>query len=130
MLCTLLSVLWRTAERTAYNNKARDDRVMAKTVLVSYLDNNKRIVLPSEKSECDLRDQYLTQFKFERNVPLNVTFQRFDVEWNEYVDLDDTEEIRHKDKLKAVVTPLISSNTCEGSISSSHSAKVRYRLDL
>ena len=34
-------------------------------------------------------------------------FQRFDVEWNEYVDLDDAEEIRHKDKLQAVVTPLI-----------------------
>ena len=30
--------------------------------------------------------------------------------------MDDTEEIRHKDKLKAVVTPLISCNTPEGSI--------------
>ena len=91
-----------------------DDRVMARTILVSYLDNNKRIVLPSEKSEGDLsylKDQFLTQFKFERNVTLKVTFQRFDSEWNEYVDLDDTEEIRHKDKLKAVVTPLISCNT-------------------
>ena len=104
-----------------------DDRVMARTVLVSYLDNNKRIVLPSEKLEGDLsylKDQFLTQFKFERNVTLKVTFQRFDSGWNKYVDLDDTEEIRHKDKLKAVVTPLISCNTSEGSISSSHSGKV------
>ena len=42
--------------------------------------------------------------------------------------MDDTEEIRYKDKLNAVVTPLISSNTCEGSISSSYSAKVRVPL--
>ena len=59
-------------------------------------------------------------------MTLKVTFQHgFDSEWNEYVDLDDTEEIRHKDKLKAVITPLISCNMSEGSISSSHSGKVR-----
>ena len=89
-----------------------------KTVLVSYLEKNKRIKIPPEQSESDLdylRREFLVQFKFEANVNLDVTFQRFDSDWNEFVDLEEADEICDKDKLKAVVTPILAQETPEGS---------------
>lgn len=62
-----------------------------------------------------LRREFLVQFKFEANVKLDVTFQRFDSDWNEFVDLEDADEICDKDKLKAVVTPILAQETPEGS---------------
>ena len=47
-------------------------------------------------------------FSFDRNVKLCITFQRFDADWNEFVDLEIGDEINHKDKLKAIVSPLLS----------------------
>ena len=38
---------------------------------------------------------------------LQVTFQKFDKEWEEYVDLESPAVLCHNDKLKAVVTPLL-----------------------
>ena len=86
----------------------------AKTVLLSYQEKNKRVVIPSGKSEsdlCFLNNQFIAQFNFDLNVKLDITFQRFDSEWNEYVDLEDTDKINDKDKLKVVVTPLPSGET-------------------
>ena len=78
-----------------------------KTVLVSYLEKKKRITIPSENSESDLdylKREFLTQFKFEPNVKLDITLQKFYADWpNDYVDLEDTDEIEDRDKLKAVV---------------------------
>ena len=34
-----------------------------------------------------------------------ITFQRFDPEWDDYVDLDLTSKIENKDKLNAIVIP-------------------------
>ena len=90
-----------------------------KTVLVSYLEKKKRMVIPPEKSESDfeyLKCEFLTQFKFEQNVKLNITFQKFYTEWpNDYVDLEDTDEIEDKDKLKAVVIPILTQEMPEAS---------------
>ena len=89
-----------------------------KTVLLSYLEKNKKITIPASTPKSDLeylREIFLTSFKFESNVLLDVTFQRFDAEWNEFVDLDNGDEVCHKDKLKAVVTPILAQDTPETS---------------
>lgn len=90
-----------------------------KTVLVSYLEKKKRITIPSEKSESDLeylKREFLTKFKFESNVKLDITLQKFYADWpNDYVDLEDTDEIEDRDKLKAVVVPILTQETPEGS---------------
>ena len=96
----------------------------AKTVLLSYLEKNKRIVIPSEKSESDLRylnNQFIAHFNFESNVKLDITFQRFESEWNEYILY--TDEINNKDKLKVVVTPLLGGETPTRCISGSFKDK-------
>ncbi len=36
-----------------------------------------------------------------------VTFQRFQTAWDEYVDQEQDSEVHNKDKLKLVVTPLL-----------------------
>ena len=36
-----------------------------------------------------------------------VTFQRFDPKWNKMVDLDEEAVVNDKDKLKALVTPIL-----------------------
>lgn len=70
--------------------------------LVTYLERNKiKIPVSSKKSFAR------KFFKFESNVNLLITFQCFDGEWDEYVDLDEDCALAHKDKLKAVVSPML-----------------------
>ena len=81
---------------------------MAKVVLVFHLEKNKKISIPLHKSEWDieyLRREFLKHFFFEQNVKLQITFQHFDPEWEEYVDLEEDAVVHHKDKLKVIVTP-------------------------
>ena len=82
-----------------------------KAVRVAYLERNKVLKLPVSEanfSELELLEtQFRREFLFDQdadNVGLTVTFQRFDPEWEEYIDLELDAEIKHKDKLKAVVT--------------------------
>ena len=51
--------------------------------------------------------EFMREFSFESNVNINVTFQRFDPEWDEYIDLEPGSTPNHKDKLLAVVTPTL-----------------------
>ena len=88
-----------------------------KTVLLSYLERNK-ITIPANTPKSDLeylREIFLTNFKFESNVLLDITIQRFDAEFNDFIDLEDGDEVFHKDKLKAVVTPILAQDTPEPS---------------
>ena len=79
-----------------------------KAVLVSYLERQKVLKIDAHKiSDVKfLALEFRKQFAFNSNVNL-VTFQRFDSEWGEYVELESDDEIEHKDKLKAVVTPFL-----------------------
>lgn len=73
-----------------------------KMVLVSYLEKNN---IPPEQTESDLdylRSEFLGQFKFEANVKLDVTSQIFGME-----QVGGHGRICDKDKLKAVVTPIV-----------------------
>ena len=78
-----------------------------KSVLVSFLDRNKVIKLPCESEEGDiplLKREFRKEFAFEKHVAVDVTFQRYDHDWNEFVDLNDDEKVGNKEKLKVVVT--------------------------
>lgn len=78
-----------------------------KSILVSFLERNKVIRCPADSEEGDvsfLKREFRKQLSFEKHVAIDVTFQRFDSEWEEYVDLDDDETVSNKEKLKVVVT--------------------------
>ena len=95
---------------------------MAKVVLVSHLEGNKKISIPQRKSEGDieyLRREFLKHF--EKNVKLQITFQHFDRVWEEYVDLEEDAVMHHKDKLKAIVLLKLSDSAPTASTSGSHS---------
>ncbi len=84
-----------------------------KTVLLSYLDRNKKVIIIKDQSESAF--QYLRRkvlelfdFKTEGNLKLGIIFQEFDEEFGEYIDIEQQEEcddlIQDKQKLKVVVT--------------------------
>lgn len=63
-----------------------------------------------DSAESDLKfltKEFRREFKFDSNVDLVVTFQHFDSEWREYIDLEADSSVCHKDKLKVIVTPLL-----------------------
>ena len=82
----------------------------SKTVLLVYQENRKKVLIPKEKATSDLKfleSSFRTLFKFEKQVNLVISFQRFDKAFNEFVDLDDDEELRDLEKLSVVVTPVL-----------------------
>ncbi len=84
-----------------------------KVVLVSYLERNKIIRIPHHSRSNELiylTKEFKKMFLFGENVNLQVTFQKFDVEWEAYIDLESPVILFHRDKLKAVVTPLLEDN--------------------
>ena len=90
-----------------------------KSVLVSFMERKKIVKIDVEKQMSDvefLSQEFRKEFCFESNVNVVVTFQRFDPEWGEYVDLEPDSVLNHKDKLLAVVTPILvtpSASSCE-----------------
>ena len=87
-----------------------------KSILVTYLERNKIFtLLPRRSGDAAsdvtiLEELFRKEFKFDSNVSLEITFQRLQVDsdWGEiYIDLDDDSTLNHKDKLKAVVTPVL-----------------------
>ena len=60
-----------------------------------------------------LTNEFFKSFYFESNVKLQVTFQAFDPEWDDFVDLVEDTMLQRKDKVKVVVTPRLSNRTSE-----------------
>ena len=89
-----------------------DNMAASKTsVLISYLERNKKVDIPSDKEENDL--SYLAtvckkSFAFGSNVNIDITFQKYDEEWDSFIDLEDDYVASHRDKLKMIVTPILS----------------------
>ena len=54
-----------------------------------------------------IESEFKTCFSFKPNVMLCVSFQRFNSDWEEFVDLESSGIIYHRDKLKAVVSPIL-----------------------
>ncbi len=64
----------------------------AKSVLVSHLQRNKVLKVPATNERGDLKfleEVFRKEFQFDSNVSLVITFQHFDRDWEQYVDLDD-----------------------------------------
>ena len=84
-----------------------------KSVLITYcpashLERNTIIRIPDD---CDIPDiSYLKKqctkfFSFGTNVSLNIIFQRFDPEWESFIDLEEDSIVEHKEKLRLIVIP-------------------------
>ena len=80
-----------------------------KQVLVSYLERKKVFTLSTTvPNQLELlKDKFRKEFQFQHNVNLDISFQRFDPGWDDYVDLDEDSVLQEKEKLKAVVTPIL-----------------------
>ena len=91
----------------------------AKKVLVSYNDCNKIVEIPPQpdsKSEMEfLRKESLKLFKFFSNVTLELVFQKFDNEWETWIDVDESYALQEKDKLKMIVQPTLTSSVTSAS---------------
>ena len=67
-------------------------------------------MIPADKEVSDLaylEVAFRQHFNFEQQVNLKLSFQRFDADFDELVDLDDGEDLRHLEKLNVVVTPIL-----------------------
>ena len=81
-----------------------------KTILLKYQENRKKVLVPKEKSATDLAfigSSFRLLFKFQDQVNLDISFQRFDEAFGELVDLEEDEELKDLEKLNVVVTPLL-----------------------
>ena len=90
------------------------EKAEAKSVMVS--QRNKVLKVPATNERGDLNfleEVFRKEFQFDTNVSLVITFQRFDRDWEEYEDLDDQSVLLHKDKLRTVVTPLLTTPCTE-----------------
>ena len=82
-----------------------------KSIMLSYCDRNKIVSVPKEKEETDiayLEDKFRKSFAYQNNVSILISLQKFDTDWQEYIELDEHAVVDNKDKLKVVVTPLSS----------------------
>lgn len=89
---------------------------MAKKVFVSYLERKQVFEVSStvEDDIAHLTTEVLKGFTFDTNVNLDVTFQKYDEDWDEYLDVSKTYKVKEKDRLKAVVIPSLTDTTLGG----------------
>ena len=82
----------------------------SKTVLLKYQKSRKKVVIPVEKQTSELvylEAAFRKLFNFEKQVNLIISFQRFDSDFDEFVDLEDGDELRHLETLNVVVTAVL-----------------------
>jgi hypothetical protein len=81
----------------------------AKEVLVSYNECNKLMKIPPQPeggSEVKfLQAECMKLFKFSSNVSLDVVFQKYNSEWDAWVDIDGSYMLEDREKFKMVVQP-------------------------
>ena len=88
-----------------------------KSIMVSYNDLNKIIKLSHDADIQLLKERCLHLFKFGPNIKLfDLIFQKYDPDWDAYVDLTYDDFINHKDKLKMVVQPLLKDQSVASSL--------------
>ena len=101
----------------------------SKSVLVSYGDRKKVLKIKVDSQLTDLEfvtKEFKKEFSFDSNVNIVLTFQRFDSEWGEYIDLEPEATLNHKDKLTAVVTPTLVTPTVTPTLSADTKVSVSY----
>ena len=63
-----------------------------KKILVSYGERNKVIIIPGTKNETDsefLKRDFTNRFAIDERPDHVITFQQFDEDWGQYVDLEE-----------------------------------------
>uniref|UniRef100_A0A1X7T5M6 PB1 domain-containing protein n=1 Tax=Amphimedon queenslandica TaxID=400682 RepID=A0A1X7T5M6_AMPQE len=81
-----------------------------KVVLLSYMDRNRLVKIPEEKEGSDLsflEKDFRKEFSYQGNIHIKITFQRFNEDWKEYIDLDNDEHVFSMEKLKVIVSPIL-----------------------
>ena len=81
-----------------------------KTVLLRFKENRKKVVIPEAKPTRDLQfleSSFRKLFKFEQQINLAISFQRFDETFDELVDLEEGDLVENREKLNVVVTPIL-----------------------
>ena len=81
-----------------------------KTILLKYQENRKKVLVPKEKSTTDLaflEASFRSLFKFQNQVNLDISFQRYDEAFGELVDLEVDDVRKDLKKLNVVVTPVL-----------------------
>ena len=82
--------------------------MLTKPVLLSNSERNKIVKIPQDKEMSDieyLENEFRKCFSYEGNVSIAVSFHKFSLEWDDYIELDHDGLVNDKDKLKVVVTP-------------------------
>ena len=72
---------------------------MAKHVLISYLERNKIVNIPERKEKNDvqyMKREFLDIFNLIDYVTVDVSFQKFDKEWDAFIDLEDGNDLNDK----------------------------------
>jgi hypothetical protein len=83
---------------------------MAKKVLVSYLERNKVFTIPDTAREEGVKEvqflklEFLKAFNLADDITADVVFQKYDEDWDTYIDLEAGDMLMTKDKLKAIVS--------------------------
>ena len=84
---------------------------MSKVVLLCYQERKKKIAIAAEAAQNELdylKGEFLKSFGLLQSVKVHqITLQRFDSEWNEYVDVEEEDVLQNKDKLKVLVSPCV-----------------------
>ena len=83
---------------------------MPRKVLVSYLDRNKIFSLPDTTDISDvkyLHQEFLVAFFSAQNINFVVVFQKYDSDWDSFVDIEGDSVLSDKDKLRAVIMPIL-----------------------
>ena len=80
-----------------------------KKVLVSYLERKKTFEIAGtvENDLEFLTSEVMKSFSLDSNAAIDITFQKFDDDWQTYLDLETDYVAEHKDHLKIVVTPVL-----------------------
>lgn len=83
----------------------------SKNILLSYLDRKRVVKVPCSHSCTSdiayLESKFWKLFHFGSNVHVTVTFQKCDSSWNEFIDLEEDATLEDKEKLKVIVTPML-----------------------
>lgn len=77
---------------------------MAKKVLITYSERVKEMIIPPNSgNEIEfLADRFFVEFGVRKSL-CSVTFQRFEKEWNCFVEVNSGSGVIDREKLKAVV---------------------------
>ena len=93
---------------------------MSKVVLLCYQERKKKIAIAAETAPNELeyvKGEFLKSFSLLKSVKTHqITLQRFDPEWDEYVDVDEGEVLQNKDKLKVLVSPCVLDAVSESAV--------------